>query len=732
MFGRSTVKRVLIDAEVVNVTKVRGEAGTTFRILTRASRKYYNCLASFHIPIREGDHISGSGVMEKHEVRNGYEDFVRLTEMPMVQADNSKDGLLRTFLINIKGCSSMKARELYEWLERKVAEANVVPVAEAEATPDHPTTVATWLDAKAEKLCRDGTPELTLQTAFPTLDTPKFLKWWHYYSSVRRMYLLGLTPKEVKRIHMPYDKAYELLIENPYLLITLPLETCEMVLKITKRVLLPTDRRVGEIARQLLSHVTDREWSCTPLRVANYEIADMSKYMAELQAPLFPTGAKARGYGCVVEFNCIYLQYQHEVESGFAEFINQLNHPLESNGVHFKQDGKQPSNDQRVAVELAMSNGISLIPGRGGTGKTQMIKWLADNLDMQQKKYVCVSFTGKAVARIKQVTKLTSVFTIHRLLRKDLDGATVVIVDEASMVETPLFYQFLKLHPEIEQVIFLGDPRQLLPIGWGSLFTELLNTQLPTGWLSIQHRQEVDDDEDHIYRNLQRILEKQDVVDSSNFRLLEGGLGDLYKLANELHDQGKEFTIISPVNRVITDINLKVRDIVNGDSRSVTEPRGVTWRVHDRVMMTENAYSINVMNGEEGRVTDLDDRWIEVQFGDIIHKIPFYAKPEEHDPEDEDDFDPPVTTKMLTLAFCLSGHKSQGSEYEVVIPYICDGLKASSFFCNNLAYVMAGRTKKECYVVGHVDQFQEAIHHDPSHRYENLSKRIQLQQEVVI
>jgi len=116
--------------------------------------------------------------MEQHEGRNGSETLVRLTEMPMVQADNSKDGLLRIFLMNIKSCTSTRARELYEWLKRKV----VSPVIEGDDAP----TVVSWLDSTAEKLCRQGVTDPTLQLAFPTLEIPKFLKWWHYYSSVRR------------------------------------------------------------------------------------------------------------------------------------------------------------------------------------------------------------------------------------------------------------------------------------------------------------------------------------------------------------------------------------------------------------------------------------------------------------------------------------------------------------------------------------------------------------------
>jgi hypothetical protein len=565
--------------------------------------------------------------------------------------------------------------------------------------------------------------------AFPAINVAKFLRWWHFNSSVRRMYLLGLTPKEVKRIHMSYDKAYELLIENPFLLVTLPLETCEAVLKITKRVLSASNRRTGEIARQLLSHVTDREWTCTPLRVLRSEIPDYEKYMPELQAPLFPRTRSngqesARGYGCIMEFNCIYLQYQHEVESGMAEIINDLNQPLRVNGAHFKDGAKQPSADQRRAIEVALHNGVSGIPGEAGTGKTSVIQWLVDNLDMQQRKSVILSFTGKAVSRIKQVTNLKNVFTIHRVLSKDLEDTEVAIIDESSMVETPLVYRFLYNHPGIRQIVLLGDPRQLLPIGWGSVFTELLKTSIPICWLREQHRQRVGDDDDHIYRNLQRILHKQDVVDGPGFRLMEGGLGDLYKLANELHDQGKEFTVISPVNRVIHEVNLKIRDIVNADSRQVVEPRGTIWRVHDRVMMTVNNYAINVFNGELGRVTDLgDEGWIEVQFGPAKHKIPFSARAEEHDEED-DDIEQPLTTKDLVLAFCLSAHKSQGDEYGIAIPYVCDGLNASGFFCNNLVYVMAGRAKEACYVVGHVDKFQDAIQHDPCIRYENLAKRI--------
>jgi hypothetical protein len=721
---------VRFDARVVDVIRRRGENDTVFRIVSNATGREFTCTSSFHIPIQEGDNVVGGGVLEtKEDYRGRPETFVRVTAMPIVQANNSKEGLLRSFLMKLKGCSSLKARELYQWIEERLAKAAEPG---ADAVPEAPTSVAAWLDEEAERYCREGFAgtERALQTTFPSLEIGRFLKWWHNYSSVRRLYLLGLSPKEVKKIYLSYDKAYAILLENPYLLINLPLETCERVLKITKVTLPATARRCGEIARVLLSHVQERQWSCTPLRVLYSEVADAGQHMAELQRSLFPArdadgNASPRGYGCVVEYQCIYLHYQHEAEQGFAEQLRVRARPIEAPGAYFHPDGRQPSDDQREAVELGLHQGVSCNPGEGGSGKTTMITFYGENFDLQSKKWVVLSFTGKAVSRVKDVIKRENVYTIHRVLTKELPGVTVAMIDEASMVETPLLYRFLKNHPNITHLIFLGDPRQLLPIAWGSLFTQILQAPLPIIRLRTQHRQRIDGEDDYLYSNLQHILHREPVVAGPNFSLQEGGLGEVLKIANEIHDQGKEVVVLAPVNRVIEELNRLLRDIVNADAPRVVEPKSKReWRLHDRVMCTENCYDINVMNGEEGKVVDLDDQWIEVRFRSGKYRIPFDARPD-WPQEEEDEMEVPVSTKILVLAYALTFHKSQGSEYPEVIVYVPEGVYASGFFCNNMTYVAPGRAKEKCHVVGNIKEFQAAIRHDCHYRYENLARRLQ-------
>ena len=72
--------------------------------------------------------------------------------------------------------------------------------------------------------------------------------------------------------------------------------------------------------------------------------------------------------------------------------------------------------------------------------------------------------------------------------------------------------------------------------------------------------------------------------------------------------------VLTPVNRVLDDLNARLRELVNGDSPRVVDRKGREWRLHDRVIMTENCYDIDVMNGEEGEVVDYHEDWIEVKF----------------------------------------------------------------------------------------------------------------------
>jgi len=728
-------KRVQIEAEVISINKrSRHEGhqqGASFRILTLKSRKYYDCFASFNLPLREGDRIVGNGVLE----RSGEKDIVRLAEVPTVTFDESKDGVIRTLLMNVKGMNSSKAKDLYEWVEKRIVAAGSEPAAASAEPADTPTTVIAWLDATADQLCREhiANIEVELQLAFPQLEIPKFLKWWHYNSSVRRLYLLGLSPKEVKRFYMAYDKAYAILLDNPYLMTSLPLERADTIAKITKRNLPPAQRRCGEIARQLLAHVEDRQWSCTPLRVLYNEVPDAQAHLVELQRALFPQrdaeGYLApRGYGCVIEYDAIYLHYQHKVESEFAAMI------LERVGVceerrepHFRTEGLQPSASQREAVDMALNNYVSIMYGEAGKGKSSAFRMIADNLDLYKEDFIIVSFTGKAVSRAKEVTGRKCAYTIHRSLSMELGDTETTLVDESSMVETPLMYSFLKAHPEIRRIVFTGDPYQLLTLSWGSMFTQLLKAgTIPMIELREQHRQQIGVEGDVLYDNLQRILARAPVQAGDNFHLCEGGFGELLRVVNEMNDYGKKFIIISPVNRVLNDVNLKVRDIVNPDGLKVVEPRGMEWRKGDTAMVLENLYSLGLYNGSVLTICDVYDDAIQLQNEDGKYKIPFQA-PEPPAGQELDERDAPVSTKSLTLAYAMSTHKVQGSETDVAIVYIPEGVNASGFFCNNLVYTATSRAKKEVFIVGNIREYQAAIYKDPCIRHENLYRRLQEQ-----
>jgi exodeoxyribonuclease V alpha subunit len=161
---------------------------------------------------------------------------------------------------------------------------------------------------------------------------------------------------------------------------------------------------------------------------------------------------------------------------------------------------KTLTDEQKTAVNNALKARLSIVTGGGGVGKSTIIREIARNLSIRGVGYIVCSFTGKAVSRLHEIMKNKNAITIDRFIMKtkerkvndakfDISAVKHIIIDEASMVTTELFYRLLQQLDSDVSITFVGDLNQLPAIGWGSLMKELINCgRVPTFYLTKNQR----------------------------------------------------------------------------------------------------------------------------------------------------------------------------------------------------------------------------------------------------
>ena len=407
------------------------------------------------------------------------------------------------------------------------------------------------------------------------------------------------------------------------------------------------------------------------------------------------------------------------------------------------------------------------------THNTRSLGQLIHNLELRGISYAVCSFTGKAVARIREVTKKRNPATMHRLIanartnqldrrptqyEKDipLGNYDHIVIDETSMVTEELYYDLAQAYPNVKNWTFVGDVNQLPPIGWGSLFQQLLKSEtIPTYRLTTNYRVYTTDGErDGIILNANAIISHDpqypfEFVQTDNFSIIEGPIERVYDIIRGCFAGGvraDQIAIITPYNRPLSSLNRTFQDIYNAGARSITDSRGVRWMVGDRVMLLDNDKDIGVMNGETGVIRDLTPQALLVDFGQAgCHEFlveptnegrvnyaqgvsnPYYRrgqKVEEVMDGDEGEFDDERTVKRLQVAYALTIDKSQGSEWDFEIFYI-DEFNAGSFLNRNRIYTGITRAKRAIWcVVADIDAFNIVAVKPTPYRCENLARRL--------
>ncbi len=430
----------------------------------------------------------------------------------------------------------------------------------------------------------------------------------------------------------------------------------------------------------------------------------------------------------MAEEECIYLPPFYFSEIGTAKKLLELN-AAKTGGNLFesqskgkvdmasieKQSGIQYDDVQRAAIMMAAENKVMVLTGGPGTGKTTTTQGIIAAWKTAGLSILLAAPTGRAAKRMSEATGMEAK-TIHRLLEfnpadgfkrneeNPLDG-DALIVDECSMIDIILMYNLLKAIPPTMRLVLVGDIDQLPSVGAGNVLRDIIESGvIPVTRLT------------RIFRQAQssRIVMNAHAINRGCFPDISNGketdfffirceepqdavpqIVNLVKnrLPKAYGRPVSDVQVLTPMRRSYCgsdNLNIELQKALNPMGMSMMYG-GTTYRAGDRVMQIRNNYDKDVYNGDIGCIMDVD-----TEEGELL--VAFGEKEVTYEKSELDE---------LVLAYATTIHKSQGSEYPiVVIPVFY------SFFTllqRNLIYTAITRAKKICVLIGQVKALGYAV-----------------------
>lgn len=425
--------------------------------------------------------------------------------------------------------------------------------------------------------------------------------------------------------------------------------------------------------------------------------------------------------GIIMEQGEIFLPMYYYCEVGVA---NKLRRMLkDSDGDILKgfeiesieTEGIVYDEVQIAAIKEAMRSKVMVLTGGPGTGKSTTTNGIIAALELLKKKVLCAAPTGRAAKRLSEVTGKEAK-TIHRLLGfmpsggfeynedNPLEG-DVLIVDEASMIDIMLMNALMKAVPQSMRLIFVGDIDQLPSVGAGNVLRDMIDSgAVPVVRLTRIFRQAMTS---RIVTNAHKINHGQypDVSNGkeSDFFFIkdtdaEHTAAEIVNLVKNRLPKAygydpKDIQVLVPMKNGAAgtkNLNIALQEAINPVGECITSG-AFKYRVGDKVMQIRNDYKKNVFNGDIGFVKAIDTE-------EHVMTVTFGGEDVEYEKGDMSE---------LTLAYACTIHKSQGSEYPVVVMPLL--MSHYIMLQRNLVYTGVTRAKKLCVVIGDGRAMYQAI-----------------------
>ena len=443
----------------------------------------------------------------------------------------------------------------------------------------------------------------------------------------------------------------------------------------------------------------------------------------------------------IADNDVIYLPPFYHAENGSAKRLQSLladtslfnsdiaAEPEAEYGV--KSGGIVYDEVQQAAIQKALDSKVMVLTGGPGTGKTTTTQGIIAAFKARHMSILLAAPTGRAAKRMTEATGMEAK-TIHRLLEYNpMDGykrnnenpleGDALIVDECSMIDILLFYNLMKAIPSNMRLILVGDIDQLPSVGAGNVLRDIIDSQQ----ISVVRLT-------RIFRQAQssRIVMNAHAINAGHFPNIKNGLNtDFFFINQEDADEmvkliiglvrdrlpkkygypPKEIQVLTPMQRGTVgagNLNIELQNALNPTGLSLTRG-GYTFRQGDKVMQIRNNYDKNVFNGDIGYITavDTNERTLTVTFDSRLV---------EYDITELDE---------IVLAYAVTIHKSQGSEFPVVVMPVT--MKHFVMLQRNLIYTGITRAKKICVLVGTTKALAYAIKQNTvSKRNTKLKERL--------
>ncbi len=587
---------------------------------------------------------------------------------------------------------------------------------------------------------------------------------WTKNRAMRNMLIflqgLGISAKIAKRIWDEYGENTRRVIENnPY--------------QLAQDVFLIGFRKADQIAKDMGLQLNDAHRLRAGLHYALEELsreghtfsprepllekaADLLNVDEPAQISAALKGQIAEGklsqdslrvLGQLEPLEAIYLPRFHRAESGAAQLLRNMagsdslikrDHRA-TDWARFLEKLSARNNvslsvRQQDAVRSALTSKLSVLTGGPGTGKTTALQMLINALRDGDYQFRLASPTGRAAKRLSEATRVEA-STIHRLLgfapeeggfehdESNPLPIDMLIIDEASMLDLWLFHNLLKALQPTAHLLLVGDVDQLPSVGAGNVLRDVIGS----GIASVTRLEQIfrQDDSSQIVSNAHRINQgAQPITDNQSSDFFFFNINDPESVADMIVDIVKrripsrwefdpiqDVQVIAPMYRGaagVNNLNARLQAELNGDPRVAQAKLGQrVFRVGDKVMQTRNNYDKEVFNGDIGFIDSIDDLDssldIEMDGGYVGYEF-----------SEMDD---------LMLAYCISTHRSQGSEYPVVVMPILT--QHWMMLQRNLLYTAITRAKRLVVLVGTRQALHIAVNNNKvAERHSGLLHRL--------